>query len=322
MTSRSGFCARRSIRNGTHFYITAEHKSQSSPLLFMRTCCSLTGALHAPTTLNECGVPIFRALRSTLPPEHTLRRACHCVHVVSNYNVAMIVRCIGQHTDINLNSMKGLQMSPCAWLVKNDKKQSAGPGPHAASSIASGFTRSFSKQLTHSASARMIRRCAHNSIRSRSRSMSTGGASCTSPAEEDDRAVVGEPTTSDERAGAASRLDADGVSSALERMATIASKSSLLNFLALAFRRAFWRRAFFRFFINVFRSDFIFAASERKRSSTCAGVSVPGFSRIDARPDAASGQSPSPVPEAPRSDASVVPAAAGSVSSTMGMADD
>ena len=156
MTSRSGFCARRSIRNGTHFYITAEHKSQSSPLLFMRTCCSLTGALHAPTTLNECGVPIFRALRSTLPPEHTLRRACHCVHVVSNYNVAMIVRCIGQHTDINLNSMKGLQMSPCAWLVKNDKKQSAGPGPHAASSIASGFTRSFSKQLTHSASARMI----------------------------------------------------------------------------------------------------------------------------------------------------------------------
>ena len=121
MTSRSGFCRRRSIRNGTPFS-TAEGKGQSSPLLFMHPCCSLTGALHAPTTLNVCGMLIFRALGSILPPEHTLRRACHCVHIVSNYNVAIIVRCTGQHTDINSNSMQGLQMSPCACLRKTDKK--------------------------------------------------------------------------------------------------------------------------------------------------------------------------------------------------------
>ena len=110
MTCRSGFCRRRSIRNGTPFS-TAEGKGQSSPLLFMHPCCSLTGALHAPTTLNVCGMLIFRALGSTLPPEHTLRRARHCVHIVSNYNVAIIVRCTGQHTDINSNSMQGFQMS-------------------------------------------------------------------------------------------------------------------------------------------------------------------------------------------------------------------
>ena len=135
---------------------TAESKGQSSPMVCTHTCRSLNGALHVPTAMNECAVLIFRVVRSTLPPEHTLRRACHCVHVVSNYNVAMIVRCIGQHTDINLNSMEGLQMSPRQSLGNDEKTQSAGPGAPAASSIAPGFTRSFSKQLTHATCARMI----------------------------------------------------------------------------------------------------------------------------------------------------------------------
>ena len=88
---------------------TAESKGQSSPMVCTHTCRSLNGALNVPTAMNECAVLIFRVVRSTLPPEHTLRRACCYIHIGSNYNVAIIVRCTGQHTDINMNSMEGLQ---------------------------------------------------------------------------------------------------------------------------------------------------------------------------------------------------------------------
>ena len=103
---------------------TAESKGQSSPMVCTHTCRSLNGALHVPTAMNECAVLIFRVVRSTLPPEHTLRRACCYVHIGSNYNVALIVRCTGQHTDINLNSREGFQRLPCRGLGVTEKIKS------------------------------------------------------------------------------------------------------------------------------------------------------------------------------------------------------
>ena len=103
---------------------TTESKGQLSPMVCTHTCHTLNGALHSPTTMNECAVIIVRVVHSYLPPEHTLHRACCYVHIGSNYNVARIVRCTGQHTDINLNSREGFQRLPCRGLGVTEKIKS------------------------------------------------------------------------------------------------------------------------------------------------------------------------------------------------------